>query len=191
MDDSKVQPENDNPQDLRPVHELKTSSKIPDCLPGSPPLENQTGSSPERPHRRKGLTGGYYWFPTPASNGVTWTVVSCHDVGKGSDVGHTRLWPLVLEQLAATWSRDPAVLKRRLGQSYTGLSRGRVTRWEKLYYLSHGNDAPISYPEWQSLVIERFHLQLGRIKVAFDEHESQITEDAEAFYTLFNRVRPK
>jgi hypothetical protein len=119
MDDNNVQSESDNPQDLRPDHELESTLTDPDRLPEGPPLENETGSSPERPHRRKGLTGGYYWFPTPATNGISWSVVTCRDLRCSPDAGHDadrrpgadrRLVPAGVWTVPGRTGRGPRVL---------------------------------------------------------------------------------
>jgi hypothetical protein len=119
------------------------------------------------------VTGGYYWFPTPANDEITWSVVTCRDLGCGPDAGHdAELWPKLVVRLAHTWGKDPKALKRRLELSYTGLPRGRVTRPDKTYLIHHGNDAPI--PAWEGLVIEAFGLSGRKVKSLYDEHETQI-----------------
>ena len=173
MDDLKVQPENVNSKDLRPDHELESTSTDPDRLLEGPPFENQAGSSPERPHRRKGLTGGYYWFPTPATNGISWSVVTCRDLRCSPDAGHDAdLWPKLIVRLAATWGKDAKALTRRLDLSYTGLPRGRVTRLEQTFLVLHGKDSPVK--KWEEMVIEGFRLSGRNVKYLFDSHETQI-----------------
>jgi hypothetical protein len=78
------------------------------------------------------MTGGYYWFPTPGTRGISWSVITCRDVGCGPDAGHdAELWPKQIVRLAAAWGKDPQALERWLALSYTGLPRGRVTRADK------------------------------------------------------------
>jgi hypothetical protein len=120
------------------------------------------------------MTGGYYWSPSPVNDGITWSVVTCRDLGCGPDAGHDAdLWPKLIVRLAATWGKDPKALKRRLALSYTGLPRGRVTRPDKTYLILHGNDALI--PAWEELVLEAFGLSGRNVKFLFDEHETQIS----------------
>lgn len=125
------------------------------------------------------LSGAWYWFPRPFEDGIEWTVLTCHDLGRSSETGHVRLWPWVLERLAAAWGRDGKALVLRLGLHYTGLPRGRVSRPEKTSLILHGKDAPIT--GWEDLVIDRFRLSGRRFRILFDEHETQIPGHPEAF----------
>jgi len=142
-------------------------------------------SNREDPDRKPGLirpvplSGAWYWFPRPFEDRVQWTVMTCHDLGRSPETGHVRLWPCVLERLAAAWSRDGKALVLRLGLYYTGLPRGRVSRPGKTSLILHGKDAPIA--GWEELVIDRFQLSGRRVKILFDEHETQIPGHSEAF----------
>jgi hypothetical protein len=78
--------------------------------------------------RRGPSTGGYYWFPSVEPVGTVWSILTCHELGFDSEVGHVDLWPAVVARLAAAWRRDAGTLRRRLIDRYTGLPRGRVTR---------------------------------------------------------------
>ncbi len=135
--------------------------------------DNRIGPSPERPHRSNGTTGGYYWFPTPGAGGISWSVVTCHDLHCKPDAGHDEeLWSKLIDRLAPLWAKDARLLRRHLGLSYTGLPRGRVTRPERMFLILHGNDSPD--PGWKSIVSESFSLTGGRVKFLFDEHETMI-----------------
>jgi hypothetical protein len=119
------------------------------------------------------MTGGYYWFPTPTNDEITWSVVTCQNLGCKPDDGHdAELWPRLLVCLAEVWGKNAQVLKRRLDLSYTGLPRGRVTRPDKTFLILHGNDAPIQ--AWEELVLEAFGLTGRRVRPLYDEHETQI-----------------
>jgi len=133
-------------------------------------------SGPGQPRPR---CGPYYWFPRPSAAGLAWDILTCHDAGHEPDGSHVELWPFILEQLAAAWGMDAKTLKRRLSLDYTGLPRGRATRPERFFFVLHGNDAPMV--EWQSRVFERFHLTGRRVKLLYDEHETQIPGHPEAF----------
>jgi hypothetical protein len=186
MDDTKVQSENDNPQDFRSGHEFESKSTVPDRLPESPPLENQIGPCSERPHRRKGMTGGYYWFPTPGTGGISWSVITCRDLHCNPDAGHdAELWPKLIVRLAATWGKDAQALKRRLDLSYTGLPRGRVTRPDKTFLVLHGKDSPAQM--WEAMVIEAFRLPGREVKFIFDEHETQLPGHSQAVESSLGR----
>lgn len=121
------------------------------------------------------LTGGYYWFPMPVDGSVLWDVLTCHELGHDSEVGHIDLWPFVIDRLAAAWSRDASTLLRKLRNAYTGLPRGRVTRPGSRSLILHGNDAPI--PHWLPRVIRRFDLERCSIRVVYDEHERMLDAD--------------
>jgi len=159
---------------------------VSDQLPAGLPEANEAGSLPGRRLGRKGITGGYYWFPAPDADGITWTVLTYRDLQCGSDAGHDAdLWPKLIERLAAAWGRDAQPLKRRLGLSYSGLPRGRVTRPGKEFLILHGDDSPLA--EWQELVIGSFRLTGLRFKLLYDEHETMIPghpRDVEASFGL-------
>ncbi len=49
----------------------------------------------------KPFTGGYYWFPTPNPDGITWSIVTNRDLGCGRHAGHDAdLWPRLMVPLA-------------------------------------------------------------------------------------------
>jgi len=128
---------------------------------------------PDRIRGKKPFSGGYYWFPTPSPNGITWSIVTCRDLGCHSDDGHNAdLWPRLMVPLAKAWGKEAEALKRRLALSYTGLPRGRVTRPEKVFLILYGNDSPIA--GWEGMVIESFRLSGRNVKFLFDAHETQL-----------------
>jgi hypothetical protein len=141
----------------------------------------------EEVNRSKAMAGGYYWFPVPEVPSPSWTVLTCHELGCDADVGHPRLWPLVLDRLAQAWQRDAGLLMKRLRDHYTGLPRGRVTRPDKVYFVLHGGDSPIA--TWEEAVIRSFNLHGRRVKPIFDEHEQQLPYDVKAVAKLFAPFR--
>ena len=151
----------------------------PDAPGGSTPTELETPrTNPDQPASdpssgTKPYKGGYYWLPTPSPNGITWSIVTCRDLGCYADAGHDAdLWPRLMAPLAATWGKDAQILKKKLALSYTGLPRGRVTRPEKTFLVLHGKDSPI--PMWEHLIIEGFRLSDHKVKFVHDEHETMI-----------------
>ena len=118
--------------------------------------------------------GGYYWFPTPGSGGVGWSLLTCEDLGFASDQGHPDLWPAVIDRLAVAWGKNATALRRHLKDHYTALPRGRVTRPDR-YLILHGDDAPVA--DWLTVVIRSFLLQRVRYRVVFDEHERRLPDD--------------
>lgn len=145
-----------------------TPTPEPDPHPAGP-ARPASESTP----RAKPFTGGYYWFPSPGPDGVTWSVVTCRDLGCRSQAGHdAELWPRLMALLAAAWGKDDRALKRKLALSYTGLPRGRVTRPEGTYLVLHGKDSPV--PGWEEIVIAGYRLSGRRVKFVFDEHETMI-----------------
>jgi hypothetical protein len=138
-------------------------------------MDHHPTEPPPRPR-----TGAYYWLPIPPLQAPGWRVLACHDLGFGEDAGHTQVWPAIIPQLATIWGRDPRAMKRRLAHHCYGLPRGRVTRIEKVYFLYHGSDSPILYPDWIGPVADAFGLQGRRIKPVFDEHEQRLPDDVRA-----------
>ena len=74
-------------------------------------MPGEQGSMTEEITRSLSLTGGYYWFPSPDIDSVTWQVLTCHELGCDADVGHVDLWILVIDRLA------------KLGEGMDGCSR--------------------------------------------------------------------
>jgi len=103
-----MRPEPDAPGEFTP-----TEPETPRTNPALPATEQSQGIKPYR--------GGYYWLPTPSPDGITWSVVSCRDLGCGTDAGHDAdLWPRLMVPLAKAWGKDAEVLRRRLTLFYTG-----------------------------------------------------------------------
>jgi hypothetical protein len=129
----------------------------------------------EWPSRRGPSSGGYYWFPGKPCGVLTWTVLTCHELGLGAEVGHVDLWPSVIDQLAEAWSKDRHLLARHLRAHYTGLPRGRVTEPRGRFLVCHGNDSPVG--NWKTRVRRAFGLQGVPLKADFDDHERTLEED--------------
>jgi hypothetical protein len=122
------------------------------------------------------LTGGYYWLPTPSTAGtISWGLLTCHDLGLWDCISHREMWPTVLEFLATAWGNAPEALRRRLGDHYYGLPRGRITSSRGRYLIVHGQDAPI--PDWEAGIIDRFRLAGLDVRDLSNEHESVVLAD--------------
>ena len=121
------------------------------------------------------MTGGYYWLPAPGHPTICWDVVTCHQLGFDSEVGHVEMWTAVTDRLASAWHKDAAVLRRLLRNCAYGLPRGRVTRPGKRFLILHGEDSPCT--DWLERVILSFHLDRRSVKSLFDEHERTMAED--------------
>ena len=129
--------------------------------------------SPIKARPTKPFRGGYYWFPAPSPDGITWSVVTCRDLGCGADAGHDAdLWPRLMVPLAAAWGKDARILKKNLALFYTGLPRGRVTRPETVFLVLHGKDSPVK--GFEEMVVASFGLTGRKVKFIFDEHETQL-----------------
>jgi hypothetical protein len=162
-----MRPEPDAPRGFTP-----TEPETPRTNPDLPASDQSRGTTPYR--------GGYYWLPTPSPEGITWSVVTCRDLGCGADAGHDAdLWPRLMVPLAAAWGRDARILKRRLALSYTGLPRGRVTRFNRTFVVLHGKDSPVR--GFEERVVASFRLTGRTVKFIFDEHETQISGHPQAF----------
>ena len=83
-------------------------------------------------------------YPTPNPSGpLSWSLLTCHDIGKWDGIAYREMWPSVVEHLAELWGKAPEPFRRRLGDHYYALPRGRVTRPKGNYLILHGNDAPL------------------------------------------------
>jgi hypothetical protein len=105
--------------------------------------------------------------------------VSFYEADYPNDNDHTTVWPEVLEYLGHKWGKDSNVLKRRLGDNYTALPRGRVTRTKVrgviTYNLMMGNDSPIPVDG----IKRAFNLQEANVRVIYDVHENMAFGDPE------------
>lgn len=134
-----------------------------------------TYSSPPRP-----LTGAYYWLPSPTPSGpFAWSLLTCHDLGRWDGISHRELWPFVVGHLAILWGKAPDAFRRRLGDHYYALPRGRVTNPKGKYLILHGNDSPLV--TWREIIVHRFRLHGLQLKSPWDEHERTLREDVLAF----------
>lgn len=131
-----------------------------------------------KPSKSKELTGAYYWLPRPHSNGPTWDMLTCHDLGVWDGISHRELWPHIVEHMAAVWGLEAGPLQRRLVDHHTGLPRGRITHPRSGYILLHGGDAPVE--DWLTWIIDRFHLDEVEIELVDNEHESMDRRDLAA-----------
>jgi hypothetical protein len=125
----------------------------------------------DHPHR----TGAYYFLPLPGEPTCRWDVVTCHNLGRGADVGHRRLWPEVVQRLAQAWGKGHETLVRLLREHYAGLPRGRVTRVRGVYLVQHGDDTPVT--GGLKTVEEQFGLVGFRVRHLLDEHEQMLAGD--------------
>lgn len=123
----------------------------------------------------KGLTGSYYWLPLPGVGGVTWEVVTCHQLGFDAETGHVEMWGAVLDQIARAWGKQREPLGKALGDCCYALPRGRVTRPGRQFLVLHGDDAP--YPDWLERVLVAFQLQRSLVRLLPDEHERMLRAD--------------
>ena len=122
-----------------------------------------------------GLTGGYYWLPSPGDGSPTWRVVTGHQLGFDAEAGHVELWDAVIDRLATAWGKDVAVLRRLLGNCPYGLPRGRVTRPGRRFLVLHGDDWP--RPDGLERGLVAFGLDRYFVRVLFDEHEVTMDDD--------------
>lgn len=122
-----------------------------------------------------GLTGGYYWLPTPGDGSLSWDVVTCHRLGFDADAGHVEMWHAVIDRLAAAWGKDVAVLGHLLKDRPYGLPRGRVTRPGRRFLVLHGDDSP--RPDWLVPVLLAFALDRREVRLLHDEHERTLDDD--------------
>lgn len=132
------------------------------------------------------LVGAFYWSPAREPAGrISWRLLTCHDLRRWDGISHRELWPSVLDHLAATWDKDPAVLRRRLGDHYYALPRGRVTHPRGRYLILHGNDAPVAGLAWKRIMIDRYRLDGMPLATPHDEHERTLREDVLSFEESF------
>jgi hypothetical protein len=54
-----------------------------------------TGAESEPP--RPPPLDSYYWLPTPEHATLAWDVVTCHQLGFDSEVGHVEMWTAVID----------------------------------------------------------------------------------------------
>jgi len=127
-------------------------------------------------------SGAYWWLPRPDGQ---WELDVYYDSEFRGNTMHDIMWKkYVLDRLAILWDKDPAKLRRAIGDNYAGLPRGRVGKIMGGFVLSHGDDAPIK--NGLRKVLSAFNLSAlakidpKKVKVAADEHETMLAGDPEA-----------
>lgn len=131
-----------------------------------------------KPAKPKPLTGAYYWFPRPHSDGPSWELLTCHDLGVWVGISHREFWPHIVEHLATAWGLEAEPLKRRLADHHTGLPRGRINYPRPGFIILHGGDSPLDYGV--SRIIDRFHLGHVQVELVGTDHESMDRRDLAA-----------
>lgn len=125
-------------------------------------------------------SGAYWWIPLPDGN---WTIEVFYDSEYNGDTPHDDLWRrYVVERLAILWNKSPEVLRRRIGDNYTGLPRGRVSKVSGGWTIVHGNDAPALSKGIRG-VINAFNLRMvdrSNLMIMDDDHERMMPGDPEA-----------
>jgi len=116
--------------------------------------------------------GAYWWLPRPDGE---WDLDAYYEseFGEGYQNLHIELWPnYVLDRLALLWKKDLKELQEQIGNAYTGLPRGRVSKGQS-YGIYHGNDSPVE--DWIKRIVAAFNLQAmvrqQNVREVFDEHE--------------------
>jgi hypothetical protein len=102
-------------------------------------------------------------------------LLPCHDLNVWDGISHRELWPSVLDDLKGLWDRAHEPLKRRLGDHYYALPRGRVTRPKGRYAILHGRDSPA--PGLREIVFDRFRLHRFQVRTPRDGHERALRDD--------------
>jgi hypothetical protein len=122
-----------------------------------------------------GLTGGYYWLPTPGDGSPSWHVVTCHRLGSDAEAGHVEMRDAVIDRLAAAWGKDVTALGRLLRDRPYGFPRGWVTRPGRRFLILYGGDSP--RPDWLEPVLLAFALEHRDVRMLYDEHERMLDDD--------------
>jgi hypothetical protein len=121
--------------------------------------------------------GPYYWVPKPDG---TW-VLRAYVVGReDNSPDHSIYWrEVVAPYMAELWGKesDTSSIKRL---PY-GVPRGRVSYFDKTYYLNHGGDSPEL--DWESKILGEFNLlawarhRPNQLKVYADGHEKMLGQE--------------
>ncbi len=125
-------------------------------------------------------SGAYWWLPTPEGE---WELDIYYDSEFGGRTMHNDMWrKYVIDRLAVLWGKEPDKLRRRIGNNYAGLPRGRVGKAMGTYVVSHGDDVPVR--NGMKKVVSAFNLsplmRAGKVKVSPDIHENMSVGDPEA-----------
>jgi len=123
------------------------------------------------------ITGPYYWIPTIDG----WELLSFPDTIFEND-NHDHIWStMVAPHLGNIWCLTDKIILALAKYPY-GVSRGRVSRGypkeSGVYYLNHGDDAPLPHMEAIPLIIKEFNLDdvrsQGKLKIVYDDHETML-----------------
>lgn len=131
---------------------------------------------------RNPQSGAYWFIPLPDGK---WDIETFYD-SQFEDTPHDQMWSrYVVERLATIWGKDHNWLRRVIGDNYTGLPRGRVSKVNHDagigYTIVHGDD----FPKGCSItgVLNAFNLRAFQrahpdlVNIYKDHHETMISGD--------------
>ena len=128
--------------------------------------------------------GPYYWVPYPDGHWQLWSV----RVDREDEIPeHVECWKRVVAEIIATAWDKPDLVKQISRLPYS-VPRGRVSYFDNLYFLNHGNDAPVA--DWKSQILRAFGLtslaaaRPDRLKIYHDGHEHMFPVEQLKLYRL-------
>jgi len=72
-------------------------------------------------------------------------MMSCHDLGLLPDVGHTDIWPSVVDRLEATWGRDAGIAVPTPARTQHGSVEAAGYLAGRAFLVLHTDDTLISH----------------------------------------------
>jgi hypothetical protein len=100
---------------------------------------------------------------------------------------HVKCWQRVVAEIIATaWGKHD--LEKQIARLPYSVPRGRVSYFDRLYFLNHGNDAPVD--DWKQQVLRAFGLTAlvaarpDSLKIYHDGHEHMFSSEQQRLYRI-------
>lgn len=135
-------------------------------------------------NRQRQLTGIYYWVPRPERKN-RYELITFSDQEFGDTSSHVMWSRYVLPMISQMWEVDLQQLRRRLGDCYTALPRGRVIKGEAGFKIIHGGN--YCGRGWENKVKRQFNIGRSPCQLIQDQYEVILSDDLLKLQKLLNR----
>jgi len=135
-------------------------------------------------NRSRQLTGTYYWIPRPERKN-RYELVTFTDQEFGDTSPHIMWSRYILPMISQMWEVELPQLRRRLGNCYTALPRGRVIKGEAGFQIVHGGN--YGGRGWENKIKRQFNIGRSPCNLIQDQYEVILSDDLRKLERLLNR----
>lgn len=135
-------------------------------------------------NRRRQLTGTYYWIPRPERKN-RYELITFSDQEFGDTSPHIMWSRYVLPMISQIWEVELPQLRRRLGDCYTALPRGRVIKDDTGFKIIHGGN--YEGRGWENKIRRQFNIGKSPCSLTQDRYEVILSDDLKRLERLLNR----